>query len=90
MVAPWRKKFFKHVHPDKNGNYKCAVCAGPVHIDVVTVDHIVDRNVGGSQMALANMQPAHGYCNRLKAYIEDDMRTWIRWIDEECALGPTT
>lgn len=76
--------------PDKNGNYKCAICAKPVHRDVVTVDHIVDRAVGGAKMAIENLQPAHQGCNQLKAHIEMDMRTWIRWIDEETALGPTT
>lgn len=86
----WRKKFFKKVKPDKNGNYKCAICTKPVHMDEVTVDHIVDRSVGGSKMAINNLQPTHSDCNRLKANIEADMRTWIRWIDEECDLGPTT
>jgi excisionase family DNA binding protein len=44
------------------GRGRCGICSAPVEIDVLSVDHIVPRSMGGLDV-LDNLQAAHARCN---------------------------
>lgn len=59
-----RKKWFMFNHPDEHGNYTCGLCLLPVHMSVVTLDHIKPWDMyPGLRYMPSNFQPAHGTCN---------------------------
>lgn len=72
----YRAKYFRAIPPDKDGYYICAICAAKLHKDDpnLTIDHIVDRNLGGAAGNVENLQPACWYCNQTKWRIEQDIR----------------
>jgi hypothetical protein len=41
---------------------KCRICSGLIHLNSITVDHIIRKQDGGIAVA-ANAQLAHPYCN---------------------------
>jgi 5-methylcytosine-specific restriction endonuclease McrA len=44
----------------------CGLCLQPVRLDRMTIDHIVPLSQQGLH-EYANVQPAHGLCNHVKA-----------------------
>jgi 5-methylcytosine-specific restriction endonuclease McrA len=64
-----RGLFVEHVNKRKLWSmYQglCALCSRPVKLAQVTVDHIIPLSHGGLH-EYANVQPAHGICNYVKA-----------------------
>jgi hypothetical protein len=52
----------------------CAICGRPIDYELPATDdegfvsdHIIPVGLGGSDTDMANRQPAHNLCNRLKA-----------------------
>lgn len=61
----WKAKYL----PDDNGNYECAICHQPVHISVVSLDHIAPVELYPEYAKeLSNLQPTHTFCNQERAF----------------------
>lgn len=63
----FRRKYLAEHQPNHQGYYTCYLCLGPVHVDEVTLDHVIPRSAAPHlRYDENNIRPACGSCNSTK------------------------
>lgn len=68
------KKKWKALNlPDADGYYECWICHKPVHLSIVSLDHVAPvEQYPEYAHELSNLRPSHTYCNgaRVKGFMK--------------------